>query len=99
MQNYVEKVIIKMKKDKGQDNVVDLGTETLHESTMLKHLAQCLIFREDGRHPKGLRAALGGRNRLSRLRDEGNRDTLLGTNTQRNATWVQKLITSKGVVV
>ena len=59
LQNYVEKGRIKIKKEKGTENVADLGTKDLDEATMLKCLAQCGIFRESGRHPLALKAALG----------------------------------------
>ena len=59
LQNYVEKGKIKMKKEKGTENVADLGTKDLDEKTMLSCLKQCGIFKEEGRHPLALKAALG----------------------------------------
>ena len=44
LQNYVEKGRIKIKKEKGIENVADLGTKDLDEATMLK----CLVHDGSG---------------------------------------------------
>ena len=59
IQTHIDRKELELRKEKGKNNVADLGTKDLAEADMRKHLERCGLYESTGRHELALRAALG----------------------------------------